>query len=115
MSQYLCEICTRIFANLEAITSDELEDKASLFKDFTSPVFLGAAYKFGDGGALAQALIHHAKYHSMMKLATLLGSHTAEQLSKEFSSFISSYYEKCGDTEKRKILLESSLKKCKLS
>ncbi len=87
MSQYLCESCTRIFANLEAITTVELEDKESLFKDFASPVFLGAAYKFGDGGALAQALIHHAKYNSMMKLATLLGFHTAEQLSKEFSSF----------------------------
>ncbi len=87
MSQYLCENCIRIFENFEAITSVELEDKESLFKDFSSPVFLGAAYRFGDGGALAQALIHHAKYHSMMRLAKLLGVHTAEQLSTTFSSF----------------------------
>ncbi len=87
MSKYLCDSCMRIFENFEAITSVELEDKMTLFKDFSRPVSLGAAYRFGDGGALAQALIHHAKYNSMMQLAKILGSRTAEELSTKFSSF----------------------------
>lgn len=84
--QYLCANCLRRFQQFESPSQDEFLDKESRFDSINSNYTLFAAYVFSAGDTILQKLIHHSKYNSMQRLATLLGIETASRLPNDLKA-----------------------------
>jgi ComF family protein len=87
LQHYLCENCARIVHSLSIPTPDDHFDKLHRFESLGAEVNISGAYNFSEAGGIAQTLVHHAKYNSMMKLAISLGELAAERLPSDLVNY----------------------------
>jgi ComF family protein len=86
LEKYLCVDCLRRFRVFEPPIADTFFDKIFRFGSLNSKYTLFAPFVFSSSDPLIQTIIHHSKYHSMQKLATLLGIETASRLPAELKT-----------------------------
>ena len=87
LEKYLCVNCSRVFHLLSIPTEDDIIDKQHRFESIGAEVNITGAFKFSESDNIVQTLIHHAKYHSMVKLATTLGELAAVRLPTDYLNY----------------------------
>lgn len=83
-ASYLCANCLREFRALETLTDHDVAEHEARFVDIRAISTIHAAVSFAGAGGIVQTLVHHAKYNSMMRLATLLGADLAARMPAVF-------------------------------